>query len=238
MTCENSADFMRKILIIEDDPDINRNIRDAFVEEQMETDVAFDGFIAEKYLRKNEYDCIILDINLPGKNGYDICSDYRKYNSVTPILMLTAFDELEDKVQGFNSGTDDYLTKPFYMKELIMRVQALIKRRNTDNSQFENTETLVSGDLIILTKTSKVTRQGIELTLTAREYQILLQLLLAKGELVLKRDLIKEIWGSSFDANTNTIEVYINFLRKKVDKPFGKDSIKTKIGFGYYFEDK
>jgi DNA-binding response OmpR family regulator len=124
------------------------------------------------------------------------------------------------------------------MKELIMRVQALIKRKNTDNSQFENTETLVYGDLIIQTKTSKVTRQGVELALTAREYQILLQLVLAKGELVLKRDLIKEIWGSSFDANTNTIEVYINFLRKKVDKPFGKDSIKTKIGFGYYFEDK
>jgi len=229
---------MKKVLIIEDDPDLNRNIRDAFIEEQMETDVAFDGFIAEKYLRKNEYDCIILDINLPGKNGYDICSDFRKYNAVTPILMLTAFDELEDKIQGFNSGTDDYLTKPFYMKELIMRVQSLIKRKNTDNSQFENSETLVFGDLIIQTKTSKVTRQGVELTLTAREYQILVQLVLAKGELVLKRDLIKEIWGSSFDANTNTIEVYINFLRKKVDKPFGKDSIKTKIGFGYYFEDK
>lgn len=229
---------MRKVLIIEDDPDLNRNIRDAFIEEQMEADVAFDGFIAEKYLRKNEYDCIVLDINLPGKNGYDICSDYRKYNSVTPILMVTAFDELEDKIQGFNSGTDDYLTKPFYMKELIMRVQALIKRKNADNSQFENTETLVYGDLIIQTKTSKVIRQGVELTLTAREYQILLQLVLAKGELVLKRDLIKEIWGSSFDANTNTIEVYINFLRKKVDKPFGKDSIKTKIGFGYYLEDK
>jgi DNA-binding response OmpR family regulator len=92
--------------------------------------------------------------------------------------------------------------------------------------------------LIIQTKISKVTRQGVELALTAREYQILLQLVLAKGELVLKRDLIKEIWGSSFDANTNTIEVYINFLRKKVDKPFGKDSIKTKIGFGYYFDEK
>jgi len=229
---------MKKVLIIEDDPDLNRNIRDAFIEAQMEADVAFDGFIAEKYLRKNDYDCIILDINLPGKNGYDICTDFRKYNSVTPILMLTAFDELEDKVQGFNSGTDDYLTKPFYMKELIMRVQALIKRRNPENGNFENTETLMFGDLIIYPKTSKVIRQGVELTLTAREYQILVQLVLAKGELVLKRDLIKEIWGSSFDANTNTIEVYINFLRKKVDKPFGKDSIKTKIGFGYYFEDK
>lgn len=229
---------MKKVLIIEDDPDLNRNIKDAFIDGQMEADVAFDGFIAEKLLKKNTYDCIILDINLPGKNGYDICTDFRKYNSSTPILMLTAFDELEDKVQGFNCGTDDYLTKPFYMKELIMRVQALFKRSNPDNSPFENNDVICSGDLVIQTKTSKVTRQGVELALTAREYQILLQLVLAKGELVLKRDLIKEIWGSSFDANTNTIEVYINFLRKKVDKPFGKDSIKTKIGFGYYFNEK
>ncbi len=228
---------MKKLLIVEDDPDLSRNIREAFNEEKIETDVAYDGLIAEKFLRKGNYDCIVLDINLPGKNGYDICTDFRKYNSTTPVLMLTAFDELEDKVQGFNSGTDDYLTKPFYMKELILRVQALLKRSNPENNLSENNETILFGDITIYPKTSKVLRRGIELALTAREYQILLQLVLAKGELVLKRDLIKEIWGSSFDANTNTIEVYINFLRKKVDKPFDKDSIKTKIGFGYYLEN-
>jgi DNA-binding response OmpR family regulator len=229
---------MKKILIVEDDPDLSRNIKEAFNEELIETDVAFDGLIAEKFLKKVSYDCIILDINLPGKNGYDLCSDFRKYNTTTPVLMLTAFDELEDKVQGFNSGTDDYLTKPFYMKELMLRVQALLKRSSSENSAMENSETISFGDILIYPKTSKVLRQGIELTLTAREYQILLQLIQAKGELVLKRDLIKEIWGTSFDANTNTIEVYINFLRKKVDKPFGKDSIKTKIGFGYYLNEQ
>lgn len=231
-------DPMKKILIVEDDPDLSRNIKEAFNEEKIETDVAYDGLIAEKYLKKFTYDCIVLDINLPGKNGYDICSDFRKYNTTTPVLMLTAFDELEDKVQGFNSGTDDYLTKPFYMKELILRVQALLKRSNPENSLPDNNEAVSFADIVIHPKTSKVLRQGNELTLTAREYQILLQLVQARGELVLKRDLIKEIWGSSFDANTNTIEVYINFLRKKVDKPFGKDSIKTKIGFGYYLEEK
>jgi DNA-binding response OmpR family regulator len=230
--------FMKKILIIEDDPDLNRNIKEAFNEEQIETDVAFDGLIAEKFLKKGNYDCVILDINLPGKNGYDICSDFRINNTSTPVLMLTAFDELEDKVQGFNSGTDDYLTKPFYMKELILRVQALIKRRNAENILPENSEAVTFDDIVIHPKTTKVLRQGTELTLTAREYQILLRLVQAKGELVLKRDLIKEIWGTSFDANTNTIEVYINFLRKKVDKPFSKDSIKTKVGFGYYLEEK
>lgn len=228
---------MKKILIVEDDPDLSRNIKEAFNEEKIEPDVAYDGLIAEKFLRKGNYDCIILDINLPGKNGYDICTDFRKYNTTTPVLMLTAFDELEDKVQGFNCGTDDYLTKPFYMKELILRVQALLKRSNPENNLPENNETILFGDITIYPKTSKVLRQNVELILTAREYQILLLLVQAKGELVLKRDLIKEIWGSSFDTNTNTIEVYINFLRKKVDKPFNKDSIKTKIGFGYFLEN-
>ncbi|HPR86171.1 MAG TPA: response regulator transcription factor, partial [Prolixibacteraceae bacterium] len=118
------------------------------------------------------------------------------------------------------------------------RVQALIKRRNAENLLPENSEAVTFDDIVIHPKTTKVLRQGTELTLTAREYQILLRLVQAKGELVLKRDLIKEIWGTSFDANTNTIEVYINFLRKKVDKPFSKDSIKTKVGFGYYLEEK
>ena len=229
---------MYKILIIEDDPNLNRNIKEALTNEQMWVEVAFDGLLSEKILKKSDFDCIILDINLPGKNGYDICSDFRKYNTSTPILMLTAFDELEDKVQGFNCGADDYQTKPFYMKELVLRVHSLLKRNNSGISTKDNNYKILAGDIIIQTNTQKVTRQGIEVTLTPREYQILLILILAKGELVPKKDLIKEIWGTSFDANTNTIEVYINFLRKKIDKPFGKESIKTKIGFGYYLDEK
>ncbi|HEY4784618.1 MAG TPA: response regulator transcription factor [Bacteroidales bacterium] len=229
---------MEKILIVEDDPYLNRNIKEALIEEQLWVETAFDSVIAEKLLKKTDFDCIILDINLPGKNGYDICRDFRKYNTTTSILMLTAFDELEDKVQGFNSGTDDYMTKPFFMKELILRVHSLLKRRNSGISTKNINSTILSGDIIIHTKKQKVIRQGVEITLTHREYQILLLLVLAKGELVTKKDLIKEIWGTGFDANTNTVEVYINFLRKKIDKPFGKDSIKTKIGFGYYFDEK
>ncbi len=229
---------MKKILVIEDDPDLNRNIKEALIDEQFWVEVAFDGLIAEKFLKKTEFDCITLDINLPGKNGYDICSDFRKYNTSTPILMLTAFDELEDKVQGFNCGADDYLTKPFYMKELILRIHSLLKRGNVGINTKDNNPTIVAGDIVIQTAIQKVTRQSAEITLTPREYQILLLLVQARGELVPKKDLIKEIWGTSIDVNTNTIEVYINFLRKKIDKPFGKDSIKTKIGFGYYFDEK
>ena len=229
---------MYKVLIIEDDPDLSRNIKDALIDEQISVEVAFDGLLAERMLKKSKYDCIILDINLPGKNGYDLCRDFRKTDTITPVIMLTAFDELEDKIQGFNCGADDYLTKPFYMKELILRIQSLIKRRSNSVGSNEISTEIIAGDITIYTNTQKVVRQGTEIVLTPREYQILLRLVQAKGEMVMKKDLIKEIWGTSFDANTNTIEVYINFLRKKVDKAFGKDSIKTKIGYGYFFDEK
>lgn len=229
---------MEKILVIEDDPVLNLNIKDALLENRMLVQTVFDGLMGEKILKKERFDCVVLDINLPHKNGYDICKEFRQHNTDTPVLMLTVFDELEDKVLGYESGADDYLTKPFYMKELILRINSLIKRRNIKLDADHEDFVITAGDLIINQKTQRVTRQGVEISLTPREYQILLRLLLSKGEYVLKKDLIKEIWGTSFDANTNTIEVYINFLRKKIDKPFGKNSIKTRFGFGYSFVEE
>jgi len=226
---------VKRILIVEDDPELNRNIKQALMAEQMQVDTVHDGLLAEKILVKNHFDCIVLDINLPGKTGYAVSADFRKHNTSTPILMLSAFSELEDKVQGYDFGADDYLTKPFYMRELILRINSLIKR-SIDNPTKENIN-LVAGTLIVERSTKKVTREGIEISLTPREYQILVKLLESKGEVVSKRKLIQEIWGKTFDANTNTIEVYINFIRKKIDKPFAKESIKTKVGYGYYFED-
>jgi DNA-binding response OmpR family regulator len=152
--------------------------------------------------------------------------------------MLTAFGELEDKVQGFECGADDYLTKPFFMRELTLRVHSLIKR-NKQNYSTDSTNSILNADDITLNDDKKtVFRQGKEISLTPREYQILLKLMEKNGEIVSKTDLIEEIWGSSFSANTNTIEVYINFLRKKLDKPFAKNTIKTKVGYGYYLDVK
>jgi DNA-binding response OmpR family regulator len=196
----------------------------------------FDGLLAERLLKKEKYDCIIMDINLPGKNGFDICKDFRQYNKNTPVIILTAFGELEDKVQGYNCGADDYLTKPFYMRELLLRVNALLKR-NANTTTNAKKEIISCGDILINLTSKKVTRQEKEISLTPREFQILVKLVENKGEIISKNELIKEIWGSIVDANTNTIEVYINFLRNKVDKPFGKNSIKTKVGYGYYFDD-
>ena len=224
------------ILIVEDDPNLSQNIRDALVDENYLVEVAFDGLIAEKLLKRNDYHCIIMDINLPYKNGYELCKEFRQTNTTTPVLFLTAFDELEDKVAGFDSGADDYLTKPFYMKELLLRVKSLIKRAGNSHEMVNDMITIEN--LIINQKTKSVTRNNIEITLTPREYQILLKLAFAQGNLVTKQELIREIWGRSFDAKTNTIEVFINFLRNKIDKPFDTKLIKTKIGYGYYLEYK
>lgn len=229
---------MKTILLVEDDSILSRNISDALLEEQMQVEFAYDGEIAVKILKKRQFDCVILDINLPGKNGYEICKDFRTYNTQTPVIMLTAFDELEDKIQGYDCGADDYLTKPFYMRELLLRIQSLIKRTEATGKETAEKKILHADDLVINQQTKKVTRQGQELTLTPREFQILAKLVECKGELVSKHDLVKEIWGNIVDVNTNTIEVYINFLRGKVDKPFGKQNIKTKIGYGYYFDSE
>lgn len=176
-----------------------------------------------------------MDINLPKKNGYDLCKDFRQYDNHTPVLMLTAFDELEDKIKGFDSGADDYLTKPFFMKELTMRINSLLKRSQSQ-SENNSSELIIASDIIIHTAQKNVKRQNQEIQLTPREYQILVNLCQHQGEIISKNELIKEIWGSSLDLNTNTIEVYVNFLRNKIDKPFGKNSIKTKIDYGYYLD--
>jgi two-component system, OmpR family, response regulator len=227
-----------KVLIIEDDPTLNKNINEALMAERLMTECAYDGLLAERILKKNNFDCIILDINLPGKTGFDLCKDFRLYNTNTPVIMLTAFSELEDKVQGFDCGADDYLTKPFFMRELILRVNSLIKRNKQNYSADTSKSILIADDITLNDTQKRVFRKSKEISLTPREYQILLKLMEKNGEIISKADLIKEIWGSSFDANTNTIEVYVNFLRNKLDKPFGKNTIKTKVGYGYYLDAK
>lgn len=222
-----------KIFIVEDDPIINSNIREALTAEGFHCEFVFDGMLAERMLKRNKFDCVILDVNLPGKNGFDLCAEFRKFDSETPVLMLTAFEELEDKVRGFDCGADDYLTKPFFMRELLLRVQSLI-RRNKNISNPNNTLTV--GDIVINEAKKTVFRSETEVKLTPREYQILLKLCRNNGEILSKEELISDIWGTSVNVNTNTIEVYMNFLRNKIDKPFGKNSIKTKVGFGYYLD--
>ncbi len=221
------------VLIVEDDPTLSANISEALRAEGYRPFPFYDGLLAERTLRQQNYDCVILDVNLPGKGGFDLCRDFRSFNSSTPVIILTAFGELEDKVKGFDSGADDYLSKPFFMRELMLRVASLLKR---GGNAPEKSQKLSVGELVIDLERVQVSKRGEEIPLTPREFQILRRLAQVPGEIVLKKDLVGQIWGTSMDANTNTIEVYINFLRNKIDKPFGTQTIKTKVGYGYYFD--
>ena len=222
-----------KLLLIEDDRIISQNLTEFLVQEGFQIQHAFTGKESLAMLNSAQFDLLILDLNLPDFDGFHICQEFRKHNSQTPILMLTAYDELEDKMKGFEMGADDYLTKPFFMVEVLARIKSLLKRANKQPGQ---TSLIWVEDLSIDVSTNAVFRAKQEINLTPREFNLLLMLVKAKGKIVTKKELNKQIWGGSLDEHNNTIEVYINFLRKKIDKPFSTQLIKTKIGFGYYLD--
>jgi len=223
-----------KIFIIEDDTIICQNIVFFLSQEGFNVKYTLSSVNALKTLEDDIFDLIILDINMPKISGFEICNEFRKLNQVTPILMLTAYDEIEDKIKGFALGADDYLTKPFFMEELSLRIKSLLKR----TKKLYNVDEIIKiKDLTINMATKIVVRSGSEINLTPREFNLLLMLVRSKGKIVTKKELNRTIWEGSLDENNNTIEVYINFLRKKIDKPFSTQLIKTKIGFGYFLDE-
>jgi DNA-binding response OmpR family regulator len=220
-----------KILVIEDDANLSSDIKEGLTAEGFEVEVVYDGLLAEKLILKNTYGCILLDLNIPGQSGYQVCKFIRSQGISTPVIMLTAFGELDDKLQGFEFGADDYITKPFFFKELLARVKVFIKRAEN----YKEEKSLINIDtLVIDIKKKEVYRAGNPIPLTAREFEILQMLAEANGNVVAKKDILARVWGHAFDANTNTIEVFINFLRNKIDKGHPVKLINTRIGFGYY----
>jgi DNA-binding response OmpR family regulator len=224
---------MQTILLVEDDVNIAADLKSRLTDEGFSVEVLYDGLLAEKIIGRQSFDCIILDINIPGKNGLEVCRSIRNQHIGSPVLMLTAFGEVEDKLQGFESGADDYLTKPFYFKELLARIKALLKRGTSQNNLHQ---LITLEDLIVDLTTKKVTRDGQSIKLTAREFEIIATLASAKGNTVSKKELIQKIWGTSVEVNTNTIEVFINSIRNKIDKNFPIKLLHTRPGFGYYLK--
>ncbi|RYD59199.1 MAG: response regulator transcription factor [Sphingobacteriales bacterium] len=220
-----------KILLIEDDIHLSNDIKHQLVHEGFEVETAYDGLLAERIAQRNKFDCILLDVNIPGKNGYDFAKSIRYRQINTPIIMLTAFGEIADKLQGFESGVDDYVTKPFYFKELLARIRVAIKRADNYTQEQEH---ITIEDLTIDTNKKMVNRGDVQIKLTAREFELLNLLAQAGGNPVSKKELISKVWGNAFEANTNTIEVFINLLRNKIDKNFEQKLIRTRVGFGYY----
>jgi two-component system, OmpR family, copper resistance phosphate regulon response regulator CusR len=223
-----------KILLVEDDPKISSFIRIGLESNDCIVDAAYDSTIGEKFALSRKYDVIILDVVIPGITGFELCKKIRSNNILTPVIMLTSLDSVEDKLIGFESGADDYLPKPFSFQELFARIKALNRR----NRQAIVNPVLKVLDLELDSVARKVKRSENEINLTATEFKILELLLSNKGK-VFDRILIAEtIWGFSFNSGTNVIDVHINSLRKKIDKDFAQKLIHTKKGFGYVLSEE
>lgn len=219
-----------KILVVEDEPKVAAFIKQGLEEEQYDVTVVFDGHFGLKMASEHDYELIILDLMIPYINGLDLCNQIRAKGIVTPILMLSALGTTDDKVTGLDAGADDYLAKPFEFKELLARIRALTKRRNTP----ERESTILSiADLQMNIDAKTVTRDGNSIDLTAKEFLLLEYFLRNKGRVISRAEIAEKVWGISFDTGTNVIDVYVNFLRKKIDKEYKTKLIHTIIGMGY-----
>ncbi|HOT13580.1 MAG TPA: response regulator transcription factor [Bacteroidales bacterium] len=226
----------KKILIVEDEKRLADILKTGFDENGFAVEIAYDGYIGKEMFSKNKYDLVILDINLPLINGYELCKAIRIVNNNVPIIMLTAMGAAENKLTGFEVGADDYVTKPFNFKELLARVRVFLKRSST--IEVVNDEMIQIDDLIINTSKKTVFRGNTQIELTAKEYSLLAYLAKNKGIVISRTDIAEKIWGLKFDTGTNYIDVYINYLRRKIDYGFSNKLIHTRVGLGYVLKNE
>ncbi len=217
-----------RVLVVEDEVNLAKAVADGLRAEGYEVEVSHDGNDGLWRAQEGQFDAILLDIMLPGMNGYRVCDTLRKEDIWTPILMLTAKDGEYDEAEGLDTGADDYLTKPFSLVVLLARLRALIRRGNTVRPAL-----LAVGDLQLDPSTHECRRGSESILLTPREFAVLEALALHPERVVTKQELIDRVWGLDYFGPPNIVEVYVGYLRKKVDRPFGVDSIKTVRGIGY-----
>lgn len=218
-----------KILIVEDEKKVAAFIRRGLVEQSYSVDTAHDGVEGERLARSNAYDAIVLDLMLPRKSGFALCRSIRSFDARVPILILTALDSTEDKLQGLEAGADEYLPKPFEFRELLAHLRSLLRRRES----LPSSGILKVADLQMDLVSRKVSRGGQNLALTAREFALLEYFLRNTGRVITRTEIAQKVWETSFDSESNVIDVYVSFLRKKLDKGFPEKLIHTLVGVGY-----
>ena len=227
---------MYTILIIEDEPRVANLLMNGLEENGYQVMVAYDGLMGLRLFQAHSFDLVISDIVLPKMNGFELCKEIRKVNSCIPILMLTALGATDDKLDGFDAGADDYMVKPFDFRELNARIKVLLKRGNSDKQDLPHE--LSYADLRIDLQGKNVERNGISIKLSPKEYNLLLYMV-ENAERVLSRiEIAEKVWNTHFDTGTNFIDVYINYLRKKIDRNFEPKLIHTKAGMGFILTDK
>ncbi len=227
----------KKILIVEDDQRIAQNIGKGLNEKGFEVEIAYDGLIGTKLANNNNFDLIILDINLPSMNGYEVCKTIRQKDPNVPILMLTALGETEDKIQGFGVGADDYIVKPFDFRELLARINVFLKR-SLPESEDKTITILRIADLELNSDAKSVNRSGQSIDLTPKELALLEYMIRNQGRIISKSEIAEKVWDQNTEGGTNVVEVYINFLRKKIDRDFEPKLIHTKSGLGYIMKEE
>jgi two-component system, OmpR family, response regulator len=221
-----------RVLVVEDELKMAGLLKRALEEEGYAVDVAGRGEDALWFGTENPYDAIVLDVMLPDLDGFEVSRRLREAGRWSPVLMLTARDAVADRVAGLDAGADDYLTKPFSFAELLARLRALVRRGGA-----ERPPVLRVGDLSLDPARRTVTRDGTSIDLTAREFALLEYLMRRAGEVLTRTQLIEHVWDFAYDGDSNVVDVYIRYLRNKVDRPFGRDSIRTVRGAGYRLED-
>lgn len=227
--------FTAHLLIVEDEQRLAEILQKQLYESGFSSDIASDGYVGKRMMEQNAYDLVILDINLPLLNGYELCKEIRKSNTSTPIIMLTALGTPENKLIGFESGADDYVLKPFDYRELLARINVFLKRANATPMP---TQKLTIADLEMDLDAKTVIRAGRKIELTSKEFALLETLLKNKNKVLSRETIIEKVWDLDFETGTNILDVYVNYLRKKIDRDFSPKLIHTKFGFGFYCSDK
>ena len=227
---------MQTILIVEDEKRVADLLKIGLEENGYQTMVAYDGAMGLRLFQSNSFQLVISDIILPKLDGFELCKEIRKVNERIPILMLTALGSADDKLEGFDAGADDYMVKPFDFRELNARVKVLLKRNA--ETVVRPPEQITYADLSVNLNLREVTRNNIAIKLSPKEYNLLLYMLENAEKVITRVEIAEKVWNTHFDTGSNFIDVYINYLRKKIDKDFGKKLIHTKPGVGFILSDK